>query len=208
MSVQLEKIMDNKINLIENYIYIANLELNILSITDSCYQMNRYIKDNFSDKEKEDKIISPMTSTVYKHYNLLLFPLSQFHELYFDIRKMFHEVNDRTNENYYIQCWLNVYNKNEFIDWHNHWPPYYQSWHGFYCVSGKGSHTTYKLPPDLKKEVMIPTIPNQIVLSKSAGDYHKSSDWIEDYPRITIAFDIVPTSGLEPLELGNHWIPI
>jgi predicted RNA binding protein YcfA (HicA-like mRNA interferase family) len=121
---------------------------------------------------------------------------------------MFHQLNDLPDEQFYIQCWLNFYRKGEFIDWHAHWDPHYKSWHGFYCVSGKGSHTTYKLPPDHKKEVVIPTVMNQIVLSKSDGDIHRSSDWKEDYPRITIAFDIVPGKMISESRWINHWIPI
>jgi hypothetical protein len=198
-----------KIALVEDYVYTTKLDLNLVTITDSCYQMYDYIKHNFSDKPKDYSGQSTMTTGVYAHYNVLLYPLREFHSLYENIKMMFHAINDRPDEKFYMQCWLNFYRKGEFIDWHAHWPPEAKSWHGFYCVSGKGSCTTYKLPPDHKKEVEIPTILNQIVISKSDGDLHRSSDWQEDYPRITIAFDIVPISYLKnPFAQMNHWIPI
>ena len=51
-----------------------------------------------------------------------------------------------------------------------------------------------------------------LVLSKSENDVHRSSEWMYDHPRITLAFDIVPTKMLfennKTFMLKNHWIPI
>lgn len=197
-----------KIDTINNYVHTTKLNLNISVIADSCYKMYDIIKNNFGDRPRDYSGQSTMTTGVYAQYNTLLYPLPEFHALYEGIREMFHMVNDQPDEKFYMQCWLNFYRTGEFIDWHGHWEPEFKSWHGFYCVSGKGSCTTYKLPPDHEKEVAIPTVLNQIVLSKSDGDLHRSSDWNEDYPRITIAFDIVPGRLLISTSDLNHWIPI
>ena len=197
-----------EINTVEDYIHTSKLDLNLPAITDSCYKMYDYIKHKFSDSPRDYSGQSTMTTGVFAQYNVFLYPLPEFHKLYEEIRTMFHQLNDQPNERFYVQCWLNFYRKGEFIDWHHHWNADCKSWHGFYCVSGKGSCTTYRLPPDLKKEVAIPTILNQIVLSKSDGDMHRSSDWNEDYPRITIAFDIIPERVIEPFRYMNHYMPI
>jgi hypothetical protein len=197
-----------EIKLIEDYVYTTKLDLNLVEVANSCYKLYDYIKHHFSDTPRDYSGQSTMTTGVYAQYNALLYPLPEFHALYENIKTMFHTVNDQQDEKFYMQCWLNFYRKGEFIDWHGHWRPEFRSWHGFYCVSGKGSCTTYKLPPDHEKEVAIPTILNQIVLSKSDGDLHRSSDWNEDYPRITIAFDIVPGRFMDPFMNMNHWIPI
>jgi hypothetical protein len=197
-----------KIETIENYVHTAKINLNLSAVTNSCFTLYEIVKNNFSDKPRDYRGQSTMTTGVYAHYNALLYPLPEFHALYENIKMMFHELNDQPKERFYMQCWLNFYRRGEFIDWHSHWPPEFKTWHGFYCVSGKGSHTTYKLPPDLEKQVDIPTILNQIVLSKSDGDFHRSSDWNEDYPRITVAFDIVPGHLIESHKWLNHWIPV
>lgn len=199
-----------QINTIENYIHTTKLDLNLSTITDSCYKMCDFINLNFANKKFDTDYdgLASSTTIPFAQYNLLLYPLPEFHALFKDIQKIFHEVNDQPNEKFYMQCWLNFYRKGEYIDWHDHWPSDFKAWHGFYCVSGKGSYTSYKLPPNHEKEIIIPTILNQLVLSKSDGDLHRSSDWNEDYPRITIAFDMVPGVRLFPFGNVNHWIPI
>jgi hypothetical protein len=192
----------------ENYVYTTQLNLNLPILVDSSYKLYDFVKHNFDGKPRGYVGGSTITTELFNQYNALLYPLPQFHELYFGIREMFHTLNDNPNENFYMQCWLNYYRTGDFIDWHDHWKPEFRSWHGFYCVSGKGSYTTYKLPPDHEKEVVIPTILNQIVLSKSDGDIHRSSEWNEDYPRITIAFDIVPSTTIKVFANPNHWIPV
>lgn len=50
---------------------------------------------------------------------------------------------------------------------------------------------------------------NLLVISKSDGDSHKSSEWLfDDRIRVTIAFDIVPKEFINYDSWLNHWIPI
>jgi hypothetical protein len=194
--------------IVENYIHVVKLGLDIKAITHSCDRMYEFIKTQFNDKPKWAVAGSTYTTSLFNEYNLFLYPLPEFHKLYNEIKTYFHSVKDNPNEKYYIQCWLNYYQFGEYIDWHNHWPPEVKSWHGFYCVSGEGSYTSYKLPPDMK-EVVIPTVTDQLVLSKSDGDFHRSSEWNGQTPRVTIAFDIVPQTFFNaPFDIINHWVPI
>jgi hypothetical protein len=196
------------IDLTEGYVYTSKLDLEVALIRDGCFKMYDFIRAKFSDKPVDYTGQSTLTTGVFAQYNLMLYPMPGFHDLFRGIQRVFHTINPETRERHYMQCWLNFYRKGDFIDWHGHWPPEAQSWHGFYCVTGGGlSDTTYRIPPN-GQEVVIPTVNDQLVLSKSDGDKHRSSEWVHDDPRITIAFDIVPDRKIPPLGNLNHWIPI
>jgi len=196
------------IDLTEGYVYTSKLDLEVALIRDGCFKMYDFIRAKFSDKPVDYTGQSTLTTGVYAQYNLMLYPMPGFHDLFRGIQRVFHTINPETRERHYMQCWLNFYRKGDFIDWHGHWPPEAQSWHGFYCVTGGGlSDTTYRIPPN-GQEVVIPTVNDRLVLSKSDGDRHRSSEWNYDDPRITIAFDIVPDRKIPPLGNLNHWIPI
>jgi len=149
---------------------------------------------------------------------LLMYPLPQFYELYQEIKTTFHAANIHQNGEsakgiqYYAQCWLNVYQAGEYIDWHYHWLPESEAWHGFYCLDVEPkSHTSYRIP-GIEKEVIIDSKNNMLVIGKSDGDLHKSSEWTDtERPRITIAFDILPADKLCKegyQDMLNHWVPI
>jgi hypothetical protein len=215
-------------NTIENYIHTKQINLNTPVMIETCDYMMSHIQKVWGEEEMTYSGQSTMTTGLYSYYNLLLYPYGQLYELYREIVTLFKEVAEKDNVDivknpYYIQCWLNFYRKGEFIDWHGHWnhvskeiPPY----HGFYCVTGEGSKTTYKLG-HAKEWIDIPTIENQIVISKSTSDMHRTWPWEGDEPRITIAFDIVsrtqitgekgktyPSVPCGGLISDNHWIPI
>jgi hypothetical protein len=196
------------IKLVDNYVYTTKLDLNLDGIKDSTKQMYHLVKDNWSNEHKDFTGQSTLTTQVYTKYNLLMYPLYGFHDLYEGIRKTFRTIA-QTDEPHYIQCWLNVYNKGDYIQWHHHFPPTAYSWHGFFCVDTEpGSYTSYKVP-HLDHITDIPSEDNLLVISRSAGDEHKSSEWpFEDRPRITIAFDILPQQKVWWNQWLNHWIPI
>jgi len=177
----------------------------------SCYKMKSIIDENFKEKilaveytEDEGKL-SPLTTQGFEHYNLLMYPFDGFHSLYFEIQKLFRQCN-QNDETYYIRCWLNIYEKGNFVDWHVHFPPKCESWHGFFCVDCEPSVTTYQLP-NISESVDVVSENNLLVISKSNGDRHRTWPWeYSDRDRITIAFDIVSAKCTG--EFLNHWIPI
>lgn len=199
--------------LTENYIYTKIINLNLKKIKDSSDIMNSLIKRKFLNSNVDYSDISKLiTTSLFAQYNLLLYPLNGFHELYFEIRKLFYDILEYNNmqnngTKYYIQCWLNYYKKGEFIDWHKHWPPENKTWHGFYCLDTDDSYTSYKIPNN-SKIINIKSENNKIIISKSDGDTHKSSEWKKYNPRITIAFDIVPFEYINHEDTINHWMPI
>jgi hypothetical protein len=195
----------------EDYIITTKLDLNLSDIKTSCYKMKDVIDKNFKEKilktvYKEDEgDSSPYTLKGFESYNLLMYGFDGFHSLYFEIQKLFRQFN-KSSEPHYIQAWLNIYEKGNFVDWHDHYPVSCNSWHGFYCVDCEPSKTTYKIPNTLEP-IDIISENNLLVLSKSDGDRHRTWPWEqEDRDRITIAFDIVPARSTG--DFINHWIPI
>jgi hypothetical protein len=198
-----------KINSIQDYIYTTKLNLDLSLLRVASKEMNDLIKEKFI-KIGDIGIYqehAAETAKVYDQYNLLMYSHDQFFELYEGIRKMFRTIY-KGNDPHYIQCWLNYYNKGDYIDWHGHAK---YKWHGFFCVDCEPSKTTYRLPRDENGKLNVVDIPsedNLLVMSRSNGDRHRSWPWEqEDRPRITIAYDILPKQYAQK-DWVNHWIPI
>lgn len=193
----------------KDYIYTKKIDLDLVKVRESCHSMRKLIQRSFMDKPQHYSGQATMTTKLFSQYNVLMYSYPQFHELFHEIVKMFREIYGDDGKKYYIQAWLNVYEKGEFIDWHDHWLPQQQSYHGFYCVDVEpNSKTSYALRDD-DEIIDIPSKDNMLVISKSDGDLHKSSEWHDpNRPRITIAFDIVPRGSINPEGWLNHWIPI
>jgi hypothetical protein len=204
-----------KLNHIDNVLYTRKLDLDLEVIRSTVDFMYEYIRLNFVDDGKGYNGQSTLTTKLYDKYNYLLYPVPGNYELFNYIKETFHAALTHSNWNvsdqYYIQCWLNVYRKGEFIDWHHHGTPDMNSWHGFYCVDVEpNSFTAYKFP-DIPRETIVNSENNLIVIGPTNGDLHRSSEWNEETPRVTIAFDIVPANILFERghwETKNHWIPI
>lgn len=191
-----------------NNIITKDLGLDVAIIKDSCHKLYEYVKENFSENKKDYNGQSTLSTQLFTSYNLLLYPLPGFHELFNGIRQAFIEsYPDRDDSDYYIQSWLNMYNKGDFIDWHWHWPDEANAYHGFYCVDTYPSHTSY-VYEDHDIQMDIPSKDDRLVMSKSYRERHRTWPWTEDRPRITIAFDIVPRTHIKPFEWSNHWIPV
>lgn len=192
-----------------NYVYTKLLDLDIEEIKASAY----YMRTNISNKFNTYDSISPneaMLSSLYSKYNLFMYPYKGFHNLFTEISKMFHSVNEDKELTYYMQSWLNFYEKGQYIDWHIHRNKPAKAWHGFYCVDCEPSHTSYQLITG--ESFDIPSKNNLLVLSRSGEDRHRTWPWEGENPRITIAFDIIPQFKLDPntclVDYVNHWIPI
>lgn len=190
-----------------DYIYTTQLDLNLDKIKESCYTLNDIV-ENFkitSNGYHDPSGKAPITTKVHEQYNLLMYNFEEFHSLYFQIQTVLQQL-DKSNNQYYIQCWMNIFKQGEFIDWHEHYPPSHNSWHGFYCVDTEPSKTTYKLPTT-QEHIDIISKNNLLVISKGDGDWHRTWPWeFSNRDRITIAFDIVPREYLD--SRAKFWIPI
>ena len=216
-------------------LYSVQTQLNLSKLRKTSSSMYEIIQENFEDKKLGPYGQTVLQTKLYTKYNFLLYPLPGIHELYFEISKVFHEClklhPEIPHEKYFIQCWLNYFNKGEFIDWHGHSSVDFNNWHGFLCLDTEpNSYTSYKWPFDSSRKNLIIDVPSKdgmIVMGRTNGDMHRSSEWThDDHPRITIAFDIVPGRFIsewhckdyaEPKYLNamkaephyiNHWIPI
>lgn len=193
-----------------NYLYTKKLNLNLNDIHESNVRMNQIVMECFYEDSLNNNYMSKAAKTtkVFDRYNVFLYPFKGYHELFTSTQKMFHEVAN-PQEPHYIQAWLNVYQKGDFIDWHSHWDADKKVWHGFYCadVETQDSHTLYRIP-GVEEELKIDSVNNLLVLGKSENDEHKSSEWNVDHPRVTIAFDIIPYWALQNGGPLNHYIPI
>jgi hypothetical protein len=203
--------MDITVN--ENYIHTCFLGLDVQTLYQSSLLLYDVVLKSFDLDQGAYKGRSTLSTKVFNLYNVFFYPFDGFHELFLAIREAFRACNyqECTENKYYIQCWLNVYKKDDFINWHSHWLPKYKSWHGFYCVNAGTSCTSYCLPGNHigQSDVQIQSKNDLLVLSRSDGDKHKSSEWVDELvPRITIAFDIVPAQYLTLTEESlSHWIP-
>lgn len=203
-------------NVYSDYIHTRKLNLNLSKIKNSSHKMYGIVKNNFVNGEKDHTGQSSMMESVYSKYNLFMYPFPEFYELFQEIRKMFREKVDQEtlDESYYLQSWINFYNKGDFISWHGHWPSESRAWHGYYCVDVEPSKTTYKVPGEATK-IDVHNENNLLILSKSDGDLHRTWPWEYDHPRITIAFDVIPSCNIlrgvddKINRTGlNHWIPV
>ena len=194
------------ISRVENYLYSTDINyIDTVKLTEHCLQIEKYLADNLPDIELD--WYGNKTSAHNNRYNIFTFAGKEINELYYAIKDNVSQFLD-VQQTYMIKGWLNVYSKGQFVDWHGHWPKEAKVWHGFFCVQTGDyiSSTCYKVP-GVKDIIEIPSIEGRLVFGKSEGDEHKSSKWLQDYPRITIAFDIIPIDSIKDKTWGNHFIP-
>jgi hypothetical protein len=193
------------ISIYHDYIITEKLNLNLDKMQSSCSEMYNLVKEKFANGEDFNPVLTSHKQ-LYKKYNLFMYPFDEFYELRKELARVFY-THSKTTEPHYVQCWLNVYQRGDYIPYHGHWDAHENTWHGFYCVDCEPSRTTYKLP-GIETPIDIPSKNNLLVMGKSQGDQHRTWPWTEkDRPRITIAFDILPRSHTDKYWL-NHWVPL
>jgi len=196
------------ITLTADYIYTRQTKLDLENIKSSAHIIHALAKDKFYDPAGRLDPNVQLDYKIWAKYNLLMYPLPGFHDLYNEIKSMFDLCNTDKNNKYYIQSWVNFYYHNDFIEWHYHSPKEHNAWHGFLCVDCEPSYTAYKIL-NYPEIIRIPSENGTIVLSRSGEDQHRTAPWPDTTrPRITIAFDIIPQEFIRYDEFLNHWIPI
>lgn len=195
-------------------LYEVQCDLNLDKLKNSCYTVFDSVKNLDVDPvwiDNPGQPSAPSSTKKILQYNLFTYVLPKIPELYKFIRSSFYQIeldhySKNLNLNYYIQSWVNVYKHNQFVDWHGHHYPVGWAWHGFFCVDTEPSNTQYRF--DNGTIVTVPSINNKLVLGLCENNEHKSDIWpYIDRDRITIAFDIIPESGLINSR-PNHWVPI
>lgn len=187
-----------------DYVHVYNTDLDTKQLTESCEFIRHLILQN-TNPAMAGIELGPATTKVFSQYNICLFPFDGFYDVYEVILKAAHNHIEDWSTSWYMQAWLNYYEKDDYIDWHKHFKSDPNSWHGFVCVNCEESHTSYKFEDET--QIDIPSKDGNLVIGVSDGDLHRTWPWPHnDRPRITIAFDIVPQ---KQIDFGvNHWMPI
>ena len=137
-------------------------------------------------------------------YNPFTFGLRPFADIYWNLNRLFYsnpQVRE-AEESYYIHGWFNVYSKKQndvgydHIPFHKHIEVMHPHiYHGFYCANVEPSTTTYRIGPEQpESEWIVHQDYDDMLIYSASGYEHSSSPWLEDKPRVTIAFDIFPES--------------
>jgi hypothetical protein len=192
-----------------NYLYSKDLQsIDNDKLFIECLEVESYLKQTINLQQDSYKEFGSFTTSIFQKYNLFSFPCKEASILYRELVSNIIPYLDKS-EHYWIQCWFNVFRENESINWHSHWDKELKIWHGFYCVNTKNSYTEYKIP-NLKEIIKVPSQDSRLVFGKSDGDEHRSSIWEnKNKPRVTIAFDIIPSASLNKIKMytPNHYIP-
>lgn len=190
-----------------DYIVSQQLSLNLIQLRSSCEQMRRLVLDTWPNLTDPNtvKITNSLMSQLFKNYNIFMYAYPEFYSLYREIQTLFRQ-HSKNQHPHYCQAWLNYYHTDEFITWHRHNLSLNCGYHGFFCVDTEPSKTTYRLQDGTEFDVIGKN--NMLILSKNEGDSHRTWPWHKPEPRITIAFDIVPATHIDPCDRLNHWIPI
>jgi len=192
-----DKLIDNK--------HLSTINSSALKVANLVSERYSEIKNNYPDGYMSFAKGSPSTE-LYECYNVFLSPYPGLSILY---RNVINYFKSKCNnfEDYYVAGWVNVYRYGTNLEWHKHGSDYNEHdlrWHGYVTINGEPSITYYK-----NKDNSITEIKNKngyITLS-DAGLYHKVSNWQEDFPRITIAFDFVLQNQIDEYNI-TRWIPV
>ena len=192
--------------------------INNKTLFNECITVESFLNEKYPKAESIDTYGS-QTTLNFKSYNIFTFISPCFQQLYWKVRDTV--IPYLQDEPYTINGWLNVFKKGTNINWHGHWPTNYRALHGFYCVNTEpDSFTEYKFPGSLhskpeesaeKKIYRVDSENGLLVFGKSMDDEHRSSIWHDNLqPRITIAFDIIPTATILKYHKFHHnfYIPL
>ena len=202
--------------IVQDYLWFTKLpNIDNENLYDTCCKIDKKLREVLPPVS-EDNIYGCFSSYHHSNYNLLTFYSHELHKLHTTIVKNVMPLVDQDVQ-YYIRCWVNLFEPGMNIDWHYHWPPEARAYHGFYCVNTQGnnkSYTDYRIPGQTN-EIRVMSEDGLLVFGKSDDDRHRSSPWENtDKYRITIAFDIVPLESLDKLCPSydgytiNNFIPI
>ena len=195
-------------------LYETICEINLHKLKNSCNLIYSQIENLPIDSHwfgNDGQKDAPKTTKTNLQYNIFTFVYPQIHNLFKTIQNNFYlcekdYYSKNLKCNYFLQGWLNVYKKDQFLDWHSHHYNIARGWHGFFCVDAELSSTLYKF--ENNSIIEVPSTNNKLVLGLCANNYHKTNPWHNVYKnRVTIAFDIIPEIGLKQFS-PNHWIPI
>ena len=178
--------------LVKDYLWVDyNKQIDNNKLYQTCLDIEQCLMQKFPPPNTP--AYGCMSSFYHEEYNVFNFASPELYDLYTYISTSVKKYLV-TNEKYYIRSWVNIFQTEKFIGWHDHWPSMFNVFHGFYCVNTEGvnpSFTEYQIPNH--HELKITSKDGLLVFGKSDGDKHRSSPWMNsERARVTIAFDVIP----------------
>jgi len=194
----------------ENHPYFAHDEDGTATPNQFSDNLRAYVrasKDGDADENMEHMHqfeLDTKTTQEFYTYNPFTFGLRPFADVYWKLNRFFYnnpQVRE-AGESYYIHGWFNVYTKKEgdkgydHIPFHKHIEDMHPHiYHGFYCANVEPSTTTYRVgSKQPESEWIVHQDYNDMLIYSASGYEHASSPWMEEKPRVTVAFDIFPES--------------
>ena len=144
-------LFSNKVNNIDNHTLVKD-----------CLDIEKMLLTTFTNIDR--KGYGCLSTAHHEKYNMLTFSTKEIQDLYYELQNLISPYLE--NKTYLIKSWLNVFRKEENINWHSHWEPEKKVWHGFYCVQVGESYTEYKIP-GIEKIIKIKSQEGLIVFGKS-----------------------------------------
>lgn len=215
------------------YFKIKKLNLNLINARQDCLAIYETVKHRYGNIQVPPwgPKFGNLSTKLFWKYNTFLFSSQELHQLFKEISDFWRQLRPN-DQPYYLQSWVNVYDDSKNIGWHHHYEAGSGSWHGYFCVDVDRSKTSYALYSDNFKESIdnkkdymynneelvehieeyelanVCGRDNFLFMSPS-GPVHRSNPWaVQDRPRITVAFDIVPGQIIDNANYENHWIPL
>jgi hypothetical protein len=170
---------------------------------------------NEEDLSKFDKMngVTTQLGHCYNIFDKEYFGHDALRDLHRELRNVMHQACDYyginyDDQKYIIHAWYNLDYKTQNIEngvsplknsnhFHDHMAgegaPFF---HGYYCVNAEPSSTFYKIG-GIDGELFENVNKNNRAIISETGHPHGRDDWFEDKPRITIAYDIKPSAGLD-----------
>ena len=187
-------------------IHRRKLDLNLSQLKHNCNFVYKQIIDEIAIPNQEiDTKHTSIPTAVSQYYNLFTSIMPGMFELKRDIRNEFkNNIPHDESLEYWIVGWLNYWPKQgTTLTWHGHeYGDDDNCFHGYLGVQCEPSQTIYRNIGEEALEIAVENKNGQLVITNSKGVEHMTSDWKQDDPRITIAFNIQPRETVLQ-EVGN-----
>ena len=154
-------------------------------------------------EEAKGKVVNsywPRTTALYHSYNIFTMSDPSIKQLHSVIGQTLRQLHP--GQHYNIRGWLNVLRDQNTLDWHTHITDIIGGMHGYMSITSEPSVTVYRIGEDL---LNVKNRNGHMVIGYCNRDQHRTTPVPGEVPRVSVAFDIMPTSYTLPTE---HWAPL
>jgi hypothetical protein len=178
------------------FIYTEHIDINITELKYLILEIEKEILKKF-ENTKEPIIFGKgsKTSNYHRFYNLSDRSEPILRELFSKIKEKINKRWDKS-KGMIFQAWLNVHRKGENLFWHGHnLKCELDCLHGYFCIEAEPSQTTYVFAGE--NDIVEVNNKNSCFVAGFGSNnnfLHKVTEWQRDCERITIGFNMVPSS--------------